>query len=311
MNSSYIHTYIHSYIHTCLQRSYFRVTCHAVCHGILYTQVLIISFFHSTCVVTLSSFVVNKVLTLLGVGLMFVSVSAFRNVNQTPSDAADRAFLNTIEKHTSQMLKLLFLPLDFLAACKDALVGILLFPFRVLLSSLTRAGKLGESLLASVQNWFLWFLYLPTQILSSLLSSSRNIFETTYTNLIHRFSRLMCAANTSFASVLFQKATQQLSGAANRTKIQWVILNHHVSDNLLCVERFGKQTSQAIKTTLDGVFAKLTRVQDDVTKFTILLQRERKGCLVILSKGYHSLNQTLATFAFFVEESVRRIARIF
>jgi len=245
------------------------------------------------------------VLTLLGAGLIFISVAAFRNVNQTPSDAADRVFLNTIEKHTEQMLKLLFLPLEFLVACKDALVGMFLFPFRVLSSGLTRAGKLGESVLASVQNWFLWLLYLPTQILSSFLSGSKHIF-------MDRFSRLMIyAPNTSFVGDLFQNATRQLSGAVNRTKIQWILLNHHVSDNLLCVERFGKQTSRAIHTTLNGVFAKLAKAQDDAATFTVFVQRERKGYLDTLSKGYHSLNQTLANFAFSVEESLRRIiARI-
>jgi hypothetical protein len=55
----------------------------------------------------------------------------------------------------------------------------------------------------------------------------------------------------------------------------------------------------------------LVRVQDDVTKLTTSVQRERKAHVDKLSKGYNSLNQILEDFAFSIEEALRRFARIF
>jgi hypothetical protein len=241
----------------------------------------------------------NTVLTVLGLGLIFVSVAAFRNVNQIPSDAADRAFLNAIEKTISRLLKLVFLPLDFLIACKDALVNIILFPFRMITSSAFRAGKLGQTLLGSARDWFLWLLYLPAQFLSSLLCGSKQIFKTSFANLMDRFNRLGCAVNMTFVGVLFQKWGRQMSGLLHRTKIQWIILNHQVSDNFLWVEEFGKHI-------MGGVFYELTKAQSRVAKFSILLKQEGKKCVCIVSKGYHSLNQNLAAFAIFVDEWIRQ-----
>ncbi|MGK3742158.1 MAG: hypothetical protein ACI90V_009012 [Bacillariaceae sp.] len=256
----------------------------------------------------MSSFLV---LTLLGVGLIFVSIAAFRNVNQTPNDANDRAFFDTIETYTSRLLKLLFLPLDFVAACKDAIVSIFFFPFRILSSSLSRVGKLGESMIGSIQKWFIWLLYLPTRFLTSIQEGSRTILESSFTYLISQLSRLKYAASTSFVGVFFQKATDQVSGVSNKTKIQWIVLNHRLSDYILFVERFGKQMIEAIQAATNDIFSKLVRVQDDVTKLTTSVQRERKAHVDKLSKGYNSLNQILEDFAFSIEEALRRFARIF
>jgi len=241
----------------------------------------------------------SVLLTVLGLGLIFVSVAAFRNVNQIPSDAADRAFLNAIEKTTSRLLKLVFLPLDFLIACKDALVSIILFPFRMITSSISRAGKLGQTLLGSARDWFLWLLYLPAQFLSSMLFGSKQIFETTCANLMDQLNRLGCAVDMSFVGVLFQKWGREMSNLLHRSKIQWIILNHQVSVKILLVEDFGKQI-------IGGVFYELTKAQGHVTKFSILLQQEGKEYVGTLSKGYHSLNQKLTAFAIFVDEWTRQ-----
>jgi len=109
----------------------------------------------------------------------------------------------------------------------------------------------------------------------------------------------------------FQKATEQVSGVSNKTKIQWIILNHRLSDYILFVERFGKQTIEAIQTATNDLFGKLVRVQDDATKLTALVQRERKAHVDRLSEGYNSLNRILEDFAFSIEDVLRRLSRIF
>jgi len=199
----------------------------------------------------------SVVLTLLGVGLIFVSTAAFRNVNQSPSAATDRAFVKTIESYTSRMLKILVLSLDFVTACKDAIFGIFFFPFRILSSSLLWVGKVRESIIESIQKWFLWLLHVPARFLTSIQRGSRTSLEMTYIYLICQLSKLKYVASTSFIGVLFQTTTKHVSSATSRTKIRWIILNHRVSDYILHLERLGKQTITAIQTAIHSVFLKL------------------------------------------------------
>lgn len=262
----------------------------------------------------------SVLLTVLGVGLIFVSITAFRNVNRTPSESADRAFLNAVEKTTSRLLKLIFLPVDFLIACKDAMVSIILFPFRIISSGVTRAGKLGQTLLGSTRDWMLWLIYLPAQLLSSLFSGSKHILETMYTNSIEQLNRLGCAVlsgskhtfEITYADIIEQLnrvgrvvdmsrvgvfnrelLMLEISGCFHRAKLQWIILNHQVADKFLCLEK-SRKTLQEMLTTL--------------AKFPTSLQHEGKEYVDKLSKGYHSLNQNLADFAIFIEQWIRRMS---
>lgn len=180
----------------------------------------------------------------MGLGLIFVSVTAFRNVNQTPGEAVDRAFFNAVEKTTSQLLKIVLLPLDFLITCKDALVSMIMFPFRLISASVSRAGQLGKTLLESAQDWILWLIQLPARFLSSLLSGSEQILRKAYTNLTDRLSRWWFALDTSIFDTLFQKLELLLSGPMHRVKMQWIILNHQLSDKILWAENFGFQIMQ-------------------------------------------------------------------
>jgi len=96
-----------------------------------------------------------------------------------------------------------------------------------------------------------------------------------------------------------------------RTKIQWIILNHHISDNLFCVEEFGKHIVQEMYAKSKVIFDEVTKVQDNVAKYTISMQQCGKEYVVTLTKGYTLLNQNLAVLAISVEEWLRSIPRIF
>ncbi|VEU36274.1 unnamed protein product [Pseudo-nitzschia multistriata] len=300
-------------------------------------------------------------LALTGVGLIFVSISAFRNLAQTPSDAADRAFLGAIETYTSRLLKVLFLPLDFLVACKDALVAIALFPFRFLSSSAARAGDLGKALLGAVRDWLFWLVHLPFELLSSVLSASSHALGAAATNLVDklggwlravgeslfglpcqrlgelsselleratdRFGAMGSSAREWFSAVplralerlsseLLEAATARLggwasalgetnagvklqelarltSGALEQTRIRWRILNEFLSDGALRVEELGSR----VVASLAGMHA-------------LPFETQRKQYFDKASKGYESLNHSLARFAFWLEDLLGRMAGI-
>jgi len=229
-------------------------------------------------------------LALTGVGLIFVSLAALRNVNQSPSDAADRAFLNTIEKYTARLLKIVFLPLDFLVACKDALVSIFLFPFRLISFGVTRVNNLGKSLLGAFKHWILWLLNLPFDMISSFLWGTKHMFHTACTNLVERFRSVIDAANDSFHGVVLRELVQITSAVLERGKIHWIALNSNIADRAISIERFITQTHRAAYSTLDGAFAKLVRVRNHALALcTIPLQKLEDLSSTLVTVRNHAL----------------------
>lgn len=188
----------------------------------------------------------HTVLTLTGIGLIFVSIAAFRNINQTPSDAADRAFFDTVEEVASRLMRIVLLPIDFLVACKDALISLVLFPFRLVSSTISKAGKLGQTLLGAARDWIAWLLYLPAQLLSSLLHRSEVALRKTYTRFSDRFIGLLVLLDESILGVWFHKTEQLIAGSIHRVQFRWTILNHEFSDRILMVQHFGVDIAQKV-----------------------------------------------------------------
>lgn len=112
----------------------------------------------------------------------------------------------------------------------------------------------------------------------------------------------------SFIGHFFGKLRFKLSCSFHRAKIQWIVINHQVSDKILSAENFGKQILQKILAPLVGVFDKLTKMQNSTTKISASLQQKGSESIDMLSKGYHSLNLKLASFSFFVDEWIRSIS---
>lgn len=215
------------------------------------------------------------VLSVLGIGLIFVSIAAFRNVNQIHSDATDRAFVDTVEIYTSRILKLLFFPLDFVTACKDAIVNTFFFPFRVVSSSISSAKALKEITKVTIQNWLLWFFGIPWRISSSIREGFRSkcsaittFVDVVYQNTIQswflwlfdipaRFSSLIqeCfgtryIAITVFVDVVYQSAIKHISNASSRIKIQSTIIGQRLWDCFLHFKKGANETYDATWTTI-------------------------------------------------------------
>ena len=215
------------------------------------------------------------VLSVLGIGLIFVSIAAFRNVNQIHSDATDRAFVDTVEIYTSRILKLLFFPLDFVTACKDAIVNTFFFPFRVVSSSISSAKALKEITKVTIQNWLLWFFGIPWRISSSIREGFRSkcsaittFVDVVYQNTIQswflwlfdipaRFSSLIqeCfgtryIAITVFVDVVYQSAIKHISNASSKIKIQSTIIGQRLWDCFLHFKKGANETYDATWTTI-------------------------------------------------------------
>ena len=279
-------------------------------------------------------------LTILGLGLLGISAAAFRTLYQTPSESVDRAFLNVIEKTTSRLLKIIFLPLDFLIACKDAVLNIIFSPFRVISMSVSRVVNVFQALLESAKHLLIWLLNLPAQLLSSMLSGSKHIFLTAFANtmkqlnspkqflssllsgsknilkvagtkILDQFNRLGGAADVSFVGIFIEKLVLQMSSSIHRAKIQWIILNHRVSDNLAEIETFGNSIIQELNKNIIGIFEVAMNTQCNLTKYVSSIQHGGKEYVEIMAKGYNSLNQKLAHFTIVIQDWFRSLSGVF
>lgn len=248
---------------------------------------------------------------MLGVGLIFLSIAAFRNANRPPDDAIDKVFLDTLETHTSTFFKILSLPLDLLVACKDAVVAILLLPFRLVSAGLSRSRKVSDDLIDSVHQWLLWLLSFPGTLLSSLLNGSREIVDAIGKGLAGQATRLMSVIDQSFVGGLFRTIGVSVSGVTSRTRIQWIILNRRVSDAALAIENFGMETAAIAHATFDGLIGTtsnaISNLRLDVSNVIASMVQEQKVYHELISTKYDSLNKSLEEFAFSLERFFRRL----
>jgi hypothetical protein len=256
-----------------------------------------------------------SVLSMLGVGLIFMSIAAFRNATRPPDDAIDKVFLDTLESHTSRLFRLLSLPLDFLLACKDVVVAVLLAPFRLASAGLSRVGKLGGTLIESVQQWLLWLLSFPGALLSSLLEGLRGTVEAVGTGLAEQVTTLMSVVDQSFVGVLIRTTAKSLSGVTARTKIRWILLNRRVSATALAIEDSGMQVASVARAIFDGDVEATTKatsnLRSGVSKLMTAIEHEQKTYQGRLSTEYVSLNRSLEKFALSVETLLGRLVSNF
>lgn len=224
-----------------------------------------------------------------------MSVVAFRNARKSPSESiADDVLLKTLETHGSRLYKIISLPFDFLVACKDALVAALLFPFRFVSKGFSHFNKVGESLIKAAQQWFAWLLYLPGQMLSSMLQRLGSLLGSLGKSFTNQTNWLGEALSRSPVGVYVLAKIQGLSDFATRAQIHWIVLNDELSSVALAVE--------------DGGAKALTVLCEMVSKTTADLMIRKQTTGQRLSRDYNNVNEKLSEFAFMIEDLLHKLS---
>jgi hypothetical protein len=107
----------------------------------------------------------DSVLSILGGGLIVLSVVAFRNIHSTEQEL-DRVFsasLKAIESGAAvaTLSKILSVPVQLLAACKNAIVSAVSFPFRLVHLSVVGIGQAGSATGHVIGDVIQWIIGLP------------------------------------------------------------------------------------------------------------------------------------------------------
>jgi hypothetical protein len=200
------------------------------------------------------------VLSLLGAGLIVLSVAAFRNAN-APEAQLDRALsatLSTLESGGIQSIisKLLAIPFQVLSVCKDAIVNVITFPFRLVWQVIAAVGRAGGTTEKALTNVARWIASLPSTIaqslsrlvtrgaqtiLSRLSDRSRRTWEalaaSISASMVGGFARDI-ASGVSKAHLAMLSAFASLGMALTSLASLWDQVNNSLNDSALAVESF-------------------------------------------------------------------------
>ena len=212
--------------------------------------------------------------------------------------------MKSLEEFSERLLRLISFPFDFLVACKDAVLNLFMFPFRVVSRGFSETKRAGGSLIDYLQNMFMWLISLPGNLVSSVLER----FGTTYHQLGSLVSSQLESAGRAVSTSSFgrfvQKCCRRVSGYFPRSKVRWSKLNHRLADMAIYLEgmwnrvhaptrnfvaeavpRWSKQASEGFETTRDWTQTVKRRTTAD----------------------YHKLNKTLADWARAIEDTIAKI----
>ena len=158
------------------------------------------------------------VLSVLGAGLIVFSVAAFRNAS-APEQEIDRALTATLKSlesvaTTPGFYRILSLPLQFLAACKAAVVSVVMFPFRFVHGSVSTVGRAGGATMQAVSSIILWIAGLPGNLASSLTAFLGRGTRAVSSGVSNRSQRAVGAVSASFLGVFVRSIASSFTYTA-------------------------------------------------------------------------------------------------
>ncbi|KAG7340998.1 hypothetical protein IV203_022949 [Nitzschia inconspicua] len=254
----------------------------------------------------------SVLLTFLGIGLIALSVSAFRSANADPGEPADQAFFKTLEELTTRLFKLLCLPYDFVVACKDAMMSILLFPFQLFSKTFTKTRDAVQTLVDYIHTWFLWLFNLPGDFFATMYARFMDLSNHIGSQLWDTFETVQRSVSQSVMVVFCQKTIQKFSDVAYRTKIRWIVLNKQVSNMAIAVEESGTRCIGAIRHAVDNSLPAWKEhwhtANQTVTNGWTTTQVWTRNVHGRIHRGYHTANRSLARWSITIETFFVNIA---
>jgi hypothetical protein len=162
------------------------------------------------------------VLSILGAGLIVFSVAAFRNAT-APEQGIDRALSATLKRlenvaATPGFSKILSLPLQFLAACKAAVISVVMLPFKFVHGSVSTVGRAGGATMQAVNSIIRWIVGLPGNLASSLTASLGRGTRAASNGLSKRSQRAAGVVSSSFLGVFVRSIASSFTYTATIVK---------------------------------------------------------------------------------------------
>jgi hypothetical protein len=162
------------------------------------------------------------VLSVLGAGLIVFSVAAFRNAS-APEQEIGRALSATLKSlenvaATPGFYKFLSLPLQFLTACKAAVISVVMFPFKFVHGSVSTVGRAGGAIMQAVNSIIRWIVGLPGNLANSLTAFLGRGTRAMSSGLSNRSQRAVDAVSVSFLGIFVRSIASSFAYTATIVK---------------------------------------------------------------------------------------------
>ena len=283
-----------------------------------------------------------SVLSIVGVGFLVISLTAFRNLYASDPSMDNATLAAAIQTSSRFVSNVLSLPSNILRACKNALVSVITFPFRLVGSILRGLGDAGNATVDAINRVFDWLSLLPSRMFSSLVDFFGKGFRSISVAVKEQSQKLFSDLSTSFFIVWYNKVLEFFSNAHSFLRGQWVSLAQVVSlqtssvlekmkSGASAIGWFVHETLEVMKTSLSKTKSKMSYIQTTwgqniADSYTVIL----RACSQISAKlseyslsvvqvrnqtvqgivaGYQSFRHWLLDFANFMERLLKRTKR--
>lgn len=274
-------------------------------------------------------------MSIAGAALILLSISAFRNAyisERSIDDTLAVAFQNSADMIST----ILSLPKTLLVACKNAIVSVLLFPFRMVAAGLRRLGAAGNATLDTVNRLLEYMAALPLRFYQALAKTLQHGFQVVVEGTKNHSKQLSTTILASFLGASYRSLVEAwsetltlLQQALINMKVVTIEASSTVDDALRgtigslqgslsnIALTFGK-TQQSLDQSILDVYDRsysttahfLKLLSNKVASTTLFQKLEEKEQLVqlkeqainSLSSSHKSLDRLAANVGYFVEK---------
>jgi len=198
------------------------------------------------------------VLAVLGTGLIFVSLMAFQRsiAPESQSQSLDTA-LATLEKSelVKMMIQVVTFPWHALIACKDAMVWLLMLPFRVISGTLIGLGRAGNATIDALNRCIQWLIHLPIHLAHTFFASIGKGMTGISETLANQSRNMGKVWSGSSVGIFFHTLADGFSSVTEGIRSAWIASNRIVGDSALALEGVGRKIVQILE---EGVANSIT-----------------------------------------------------
>eukprot|EP00526_Cylindrotheca_closterium_P007140 CAMPEP_0113603586 /NCGR_PEP_ID=MMETSP0017_2-20120614/1354_1 /TAXON_ID=2856 /ORGANISM="Cylindrotheca closterium" /LENGTH=708 /DNA_ID=CAMNT_0000511981 /DNA_START=119 /DNA_END=2245 /DNA_ORIENTATION=+ /assembly_acc=CAM_ASM_000147 len=145
----------------------------------------------------------SVVLSIVGTGFIFLSISAFRAAYSS-DQSMDATLAIAMENAVNTVTKIVTFPQTIALALKNAVVSVLLFPFRMMAAGLRQLGSAGNATVNAFNRALDYLVALPFRLFDALAKNLQMGFQALVSGVNHQSERLVEAISASFLGAFYR-----------------------------------------------------------------------------------------------------------
>jgi hypothetical protein len=232
----------------------------------------------------------------MGVGLIFLSISAMRNANSSEQeiDQAVKATLSALENGTapamSLLSKILSWPSKALAGWWEAVLALVAMPLDFVKGSISSASQVGALAVSTAHRLMDWIFSLPGRIFCAVMSMLGSRAQDAVNQITKTCSSLLDHASASFVGVLFHRLASSLSQTSLAIRMGCSYLSLVASKVAFEAIHWSNDVVTFLDLSLAKTSAAITSADAAILKYYAMLDKnlnkasQKFACVVVSAK---------------------------